>query len=240
MATKPLLIFPTPTTQERRKQQGGSAKLPILPSYKRQRERLKQLFEKLQKDFETKAAQLQTIPTGAGPEEVLVLETVGSVADFAEAVRKIQELQWLVEWDVLDISPDDDFQPLDEGKPLAGKLYLAMATRTSLEHVLQLYHLYRSGSHAAFPRGFAPWRHLFDQLHNIRWWNSEDRMAETGIIEYWRQLLDIGVEKACFEIELWYSRKALRSTVRREIENMLANEGGRLIEGWSQIIRWPA
>lgn len=45
---------------------------------------------------------------GLEPETVLVIEIAGSVNEFRQAVEAIG-LEWLGEWDVDDIPPDEDF-----------------------------------------------------------------------------------------------------------------------------------
>ncbi len=42
------------------------------------------------------------------PEDVVVLETVGSVENFIRTVEKIPGLEWLAEVDETEIPPDDD------------------------------------------------------------------------------------------------------------------------------------
>jgi hypothetical protein len=39
----------------------------------------------------------------------LVLETIGSIEEFARAVDRIEGMEWLAEWGEDDVEPDDDF-----------------------------------------------------------------------------------------------------------------------------------
>lgn len=59
--------------------------------------------------LEAKRFQLQQSSSGIDPEEVLVLETVGSIEEFAKSVVNIEGFEWLGEIEIDDIEPDDDF-----------------------------------------------------------------------------------------------------------------------------------
>ncbi len=66
---------------------------------------------------------------GVLPDQVLVLETVGSVDDFVDAVSKVDGLEWLAEADLSGLEPDDDFLDDRDGREdgvLPGRLFLVM------------------------------------------------------------------------------------------------------------------
>ena len=54
-------------------------------------------------------ASVSGVVAGLEPETVLVIEIAGSVDDFRQAVEGTDGLEWLGEWDIEDIEPDDDF-----------------------------------------------------------------------------------------------------------------------------------
>ena len=58
---------------------------------------------------------LQDNTLGIQPEQVLVIETIGSIADFVDAVGEIEGLEWLGEFELEDIAPDYGFE--DENDP---------------------------------------------------------------------------------------------------------------------------
>jgi hypothetical protein len=109
VATRPLIIFPKPESTTRKKIVGGSSNVHF-PLFNRQIERLLPQFEDLQRQFEEKA-RLQISASGTTPEEVIVLEIVGTVEEFISAVRRIDGMEWLAEWDENDIPIDVKWTP---------------------------------------------------------------------------------------------------------------------------------
>ena len=76
---------------------------------------------------------LQTA-AGVDPEQVLVIETAGTVDDFSKAVKKIDGLEWLGEIEVENLPPDEDFFNTESPeKSLNGRLYLVLTL--SLIHI---------------------------------------------------------------------------------------------------------
>lgn len=82
---------------------------PHFPGHARQAERLSQQLDQLQQEFAKYKASVSGAVAGLEPETVLVIEIAGSVDDFRQAVEATDGLEWLGEWDVEDIEPDDDF-----------------------------------------------------------------------------------------------------------------------------------
>ena len=113
MADLPLLFFPSPDSADRTKRKMNPGK-PHKPSVSRQWERLSPIFQQLQESFNERCAELQRTPTGIDPEQALVIETIGSVEDFANAVKKVRGLEWMGEIEIDDITPDEDFYNVDK------------------------------------------------------------------------------------------------------------------------------
>ena len=94
---------------------------------------------RLQAAFDDRRAKLRSAPAGLVPEEVIVLETVGPVEDFFKAVKRIGGMEWLGEYELEDIPPDDDFFALDSRgtrspeKPLQGRLFMVFSGQTLSE-----------------------------------------------------------------------------------------------------------
>jgi hypothetical protein len=80
MAELPLLVLPDPTAASKARRGGGGAPPPRLTPA-RQQQRLGPSLDRLEATFEAKRLSLQVSTTGLIPEEVLVLETVGSIED---------------------------------------------------------------------------------------------------------------------------------------------------------------
>ena len=83
----------------------------------------------LQQDFERYKASVSGSVAGFEPETVLVIEIAGSVNEFRQAVEAIG-LEWMGEWDIDDIPPDEDFFESNTkgertNKAVKGRMFLA-------------------------------------------------------------------------------------------------------------------
>ena len=91
MAKRPLLIFPKSVAVEREKLR--PAYLPSTAISRRwQDSNVGQPLQRLEAALARRTLELSTAAPGAVAEEVLVLETVGNVSDFANAVPKDSRL----------------------------------------------------------------------------------------------------------------------------------------------------
>ena len=178
---------------------------------------------------------LRADPDGIAPERALVFEVAGSLGDFYSQVGGIRGLEFLLE-DEVSIEPDDDFYVVkskrgvrvrDEG-PVSGRLYMAMPDLRALQEVLRLWDIYRRGQ--PLPRGFAPWRTLFDMLRDLRAWGPQDRvLPET--LHFWReQIAERPDEPVRFEVELWYHERAeRRARANGDVEVQVRELGGQVV-----------
>jgi len=207
MPDRPLIVLPSPATASRGRLPSGGGSLHF-PSKAKQGQRIGPKFETLRAYFEERTVELRASAAGQIPEEVIVFETVGSVANFLKAARRVPGLDFLAEWDEEDISPDDDFY--DEkraGSHLAGRVFLVMTNQQALQQLLSLWQGFQSGRRAG--HGFAPFFDLFQHLYDVRRWSPEDRLLETGVIEYWKDAAESGDETVIpFEVELWFRQTA--------------------------------
>src|SRR5437762_2279187 len=97
MADHPLLFFPDKTFADPLPRGRGGKNLH-LPSPTRQRDRLQPQFRALEQTFDS--LQLQSSPLGLLPEQVLVLETIGSVEEFYAALKGLNGLDWIGDYEV--------------------------------------------------------------------------------------------------------------------------------------------
>lgn len=227
MPEHPLLLFPTPQSADRTKQNsyGGAFHRPTVT---RQGQRLVPMFNKLQEAF----VEIQQNAAGVDPEQVLVIETVGSVENFANAVKKIRGLEWMGEVESDEISPDQDFY--DEAKPekkLNGRLYLIMTNQRALDEILSLWRRYQADPDMQFVRGLTKFRDIFLCLKSIRRWDVQDRLLETGVIDAWREdLQHFGDQAIPFEIELWFrGNDAHRTASAQYVKELVRQAGGRIV-----------
>ena len=97
MPERPLLVLPSPGEPLARPRRfGGGGDFPR-PTREDQAERLSPRFVALQEAFEKRRAELRTEASNLVPEEVVVLETVGTVDNFIRAVERVPEMEYLAE-----------------------------------------------------------------------------------------------------------------------------------------------
>jgi len=104
----PLLVFPQARTIPPPKGKSYTPGRPHLPGHSRQVERLTKQLDNLRQGLSRYKAGVSGAVAGLEPETVLVIEIAGSVDGFKQAVEAAG-LEWLGEWDIEDIEPDDDF-----------------------------------------------------------------------------------------------------------------------------------
>lgn len=236
MAQRPLLFFPRSERATRSSLGGGGGNYSI-PSGSRQGERLTPAFRALHRSINSQRASLQQSTTGIDPEQVLVFEIVGSVEDFANAVKRIDGFQWLGEVELEDIQPSDDFYitsrkgEREEEKSMSGRLYLILTNVTAMEQLLSLWERYVNNPKESFERGYGRFKEVFKHLKDIRKWGVEDRFEETGILHYWEEAMQIDPNaNVRFEVELWYKNSpSARTESFNLIENAIKTGGGRVI-----------
>ena len=119
-------------------------------------------------------------------------------------------MEYLAEQDT-QFLPDDDFWVMDarvgredqrrDDKPVGGRVYMAMPDLRALREILGLWRTFQTDGQ--FGHGFAPWRHLFNQLKELRPWGPQDRITP-GVKDDFRFLLDTDPSGLmAVEIELW-------------------------------------
>jgi hypothetical protein len=225
----PLLLLPRPTAADRNLLSGGAPKVHK-PSVTRQQERIAPRLETLSRAFDAKRLKLQQNAAADQPELVVVLETIGSVENFARAVSKIRGLEWLVEWDEEDIVPDDDFfDEKEKERSLTGRLFLVGTNAEALDQLVALWKSYVNDPLIPFARGTAPWKHVFKQLKDIRYWSFADRTT-SDVRLYWENELASGADPIRFEIDVWYFQSPNKNdSAYGEIAALLQALGGQAL-----------
>ncbi len=236
MANHPLLIFPEPAVVLKQTAKPRNIPRPRRPSVGEQSERLGPKFNRLRSSFDLERLTLQSHPEGLEPEKALVLEIEGSIENFQNAVRRIEGLEWLADWQGDELDPDDRFffqsedsEPLDD--PIKTRIYITMADRRGAEELVSLWRRFEEADgEIKFERGLNRFRDLFRQLYDLRFWDVQDRLEETGLKEAWRERLKEGGEKIRAEIELWYRRQSERREVSERLTGRLVRAvGGRVL-----------
>ena len=208
----PLLVFPEPAQAERAKRSGGGGKIRKPPA-SHQAQRLTPQFQRLQEAMDNQRLAVQDNPLSLQPEQVLVLETIGSHEKFINSVAKIPGLEWLGEYELDNIAPDHGFNDdKNAEKALKGQLFLVMTDQRALSQMKKLFLDWKRNPTASFPSGLAPLKQVFENLHTIRPWGVEDRIRETGLLDDWKERLEHEQSDVPFEAELWFRE----CTKRRE------------------------
>lgn len=228
----PLLFFPFSTPDVKIVRRRFVQSHISSPGVARQRDRIGPVFRELCDALEARRIHIQGGADGIDPKAVLVLETVGSVDNFANAVRRIEGLDWLGEFDVDDIVQDEDFY--DEENPerlLSGRLYMVSSNSRALQELQSLWRRYVDNPQMHFDHGYSRFREVFSLLRTIRRWDVSDRFIDTGVMSYWQEQLDVfGEERIRFEIELWYkSNPEERSRAIQSVSQMLEQLQGQVI-----------
>ena len=231
MPDRPLLLFPTPVLADKTPLHSGPHPIHF-PPHERQNERLSPRFTQLQLAFTSRRVEVQQNIVGIDPEKVLVMEIIGSIEDFANAVKRIEGLEWMGEFEQNDINPDSDFfDTKDPTKKINGRLYLVLTNQEALREMYSLWHLYKRNPDVKFERNLGRFKILFANLKDIRFWGIEDRFRDTGAIEIWkRELEQDGNRIVRFETELWFrDSEVKRSSSKQEIQGIIQSLGGRVL-----------
>lgn len=230
MAEHPLLVFPERSSVDRKKRSGGGGKIRR-PGPQQQAERFTPQFEHLRQAMEQQRIDLQGNTSGLEPERVLVMETIGPIENFAKAVKKIEGMEWLGEFDLDEIEPDYGFSDeKDPDKFLKGRLFLTMTDMRALEELISLFDTWKKNPDARFRRGFAPLKKVFVHLHTIRHWNAEDRIRDTGILDDWNERITHGQETVLFEAEIWFRGDPdRRNQAGAYLSNLIDSLQGRVL-----------
>lgn len=115
---------------------------------------------------------------------------------------------------------------------LSGRLFLSMSNKQAIDKLLSLWKQWDSGD-KKLPRPYGKWVEIFRQTRTIRRWNTQDRLRDTGIIDYWKEELELKkgtASKITFEIELWYrNNEDQRNEIQRKLGILISNENGNII-----------
>ncbi len=234
MPERPLLILPNPGEPlDRQKRSGGGGKRH-LPSRERQAERLSPQFERLQRTLKERRARLQIDTHAIVPEEVVVLEIVGTVDGFIRTAKAMPGMEWLAEVETEEIPPDDDFFALAgknktrSDKALRGRVFVVLTNQDALKQMVSLWKMWLSGKR--LPYGLGRWNILFRQLRDMRLWGIQDRLQATGVLEDWQERVECRQETVPCEIELWYRQNlALRRATRDRVANLVEGLNGQVV-----------
>ncbi len=153
--------------------------------------------------------------------------------DFANAVKRIEGLEWMGEIETEEIAPDADFyDKKDRAKELNGRLYLVMTNQRALDEILSLWQRYQNDENMKFDHGLTRFRDVFLCLKDIRRWGVQDRIEETGVLDVWREdLAHDGGQAIRFEVELWFRGSVgKRQEAREQVDARIAELEGTVLD----------
>jgi hypothetical protein len=234
---RPLLALGRPAVGERFKQKPLMPPRVSRPSAARQGERLSPQFRALVEAFDNERARLSDGHVDeVDPELVLVFDLAGSVTDFCNAINRVEGLEFLSELLDDETEPDDDFHMVSQdGRTddmVQHSLYLVMSNAEAASQLVRLFEQWQADQSMTFERGLTRFRTAFDQLRAIRRWSAADRVRDTGLIEVWREHLELvgqSVSSVLVEIELWYRRDAeQRAAAEARLAEVIRVVGGQI------------
>src|SRR5208337_3644436 len=171
--------------------------------------------------------ELRDDPSSLAPDRVIVFEIAGTIADFFKAVARVDGLEFMAEYEA-DFAPDEDFAIKDKrkgrtgeyrtDKAISGRFYLAMPDMNAFKPLLSLWDRWEKNQ--PMDTGFAPFAHLFAQLHDLRPWGPRDRIPDETV-QFWQEESARNPDRPVrTEVELWYHQSPERR--RRSSEDFTA------------------
>jgi len=133
---------------------------------------------------------------------------------------------------VEDIPPGDGFEDANNPeKSLSGRLFLIMSDGRALAELVNLFNSWLKNHKAPFSRGLTPSKKVFEHLREIRPWDVEDRLADTGLLDDWREQEKSGQDTVFFEAELWYPRdsQSRRQAAADQVRHLVRELDGQIV-----------
>ncbi len=214
--------------REIRQRLGGGGRPFRRPTAQQQRQRLERKFQQIASGF----VDLQATVQGIEPEQVIVLETVAkSIDGLASAAARVPGLEWVAELDLGETDPGDGFEDAqDSQRKLGRRLYALFTNQRAIQRLLRLWQEWYTAPDQRARRNFGPFKNVFLHLKEVRRWSVQDRLAETGILEYWEENLASQQQVILSEVELWsHQDSARRERAYHELERRVQEAGGRCV-----------
>jgi hypothetical protein len=209
---------------------------PSRPSAGRQGQRLTPQFAALRDAMAAGRMDASQRTIEPDPELVVVFELVGTVEAFSRAVSQVSGLEFLAEIEEDDAEPDEDFHFVEDGRAttdlLGETLYVVMSNAQAVTELISLFERWQANPGEQFARGLNPLRNVFAQLRSVRRWGPQDRIRETGLIDSWREEVEVvGTSGSTrVEIELWFrGAEPRRTQAQAQVTELVTEAGGTVI-----------
>ena len=228
MPSKPLLIFPRPAKADRDSLNSNPRRSPSRSAgdlWVTYFPKLKALRDALERE----TVNIHNTAIGLEPEFVLVLEVESEIEAFYNCVRRIEGLEWLVEGSLHEDGGMNSGIDCDE--PCDGRLYMVMTNQDAIDQLLSLWNQYKQDSSVHFDIGLAKFKDLFALIRDIRRWSVADRLRDTGIVDYWKDVIESGEDQSCFDIELWFrGNKEKQRAAEERLRIALSRVNGQVVD----------
>jgi len=238
MAKRPLLILPTPDPVAPPKGHGGGGNIQF-PSKQRQVSNYGPVLTRLRQTLSRSrgALELRDDPSSLAPDRVIVFEIAGTITDFFKAVARVDGLEFMAEYEA-DFAPDENFAIRDTrkgktgeyrtDKAISGRFYLAMPDVQAFNQLLSLWD--RWVNDLPLETGFAPFAHLFAQLHALRPWGPLDRIPEETV-QFWQEESARAPGRPVrTEVELWFHHSPERQQRSSHVfASLVTATGGSIV-----------
>lgn len=206
------------------------------PTPSGQGERMAPRFAELRDALKAGRAELADVPDDADPELVAVFDLATTADDLARAVRGIEGLEFLAGYDLDRVEPDEDFFFEDPDGTRAEDLvqqsiYMVMTNARAVDQLISLFQQWQADPKITFDRGLNPLKGVFAHLRDLQRWSAQDRIAETGLLDDWRESVEIaGAQSVRAEIELWFRRESgSRRQAASAVASAVSDGGGSVI-----------
>lgn len=213
---------------------GRRARFPKQIPYDRQAERLRQVFDRAEKNLKAYVSDMSIAadPRAVIPERCLVFELLGDVPEFNVAAQALG-LEWLATEattdDAVEIEIDDDIAVDAPERQIPQRLYMTMPTEEALRRLFKQWQIYTSGK-APLREQRGLWN-FFGYLHSLRVWSVEDRIDPTLRAYVAKMLTEAPKKDVLVEIDLWYrDGTARRNESLAMLDEMLRQVGGERLD----------
>ncbi|WHI44624.1 S8 family peptidase [Microbulbifer sp. VAAF005] len=240
MDVRPLLTFQEQAVGKKRDNLNGGGPKIYTPTAGQQFKRISPKLKKLELKF-SEHTELSESPDGFTPEKVLVLEVAGDIQKFSDELSKVNGFEYLSQNLIEDKFQSDIFFSKSEKKdikPVKKFAYLAMSNISGLKLLHSIWKEYKENN--KLPIGYnVALRDAFLQLSDIRFWDTQDRLANTFLLEDWKEQVDyyrdIDSEKLVnFEIELWFRKSSIaRQLAEEKVRKTIISSGGNIVSQYT-------
>jgi len=241
MPERPIILFGRPGLATKANRNGGPSYITT-PSHSRQTGRLAPKLAELQRVIDENKLMLQQSSAGIEPEKTLVFVVKGELNSFYTAVRNLNKdsecVELIFDTSEYEVPVTEDFFVTDkkgvkkDKDSFTAKVYCVLANNRALEELLSLWTQYSKDPNMKFPNGKTGLRDVFDNLVDMHFWGTKERVEETGILEAWLEDLQLepDLSEVKCEVELFYRKsKDLQTQREKNTVSYIHSIGGKLL-----------